>query len=79
VPGIVSGALLVAITALGEFVSSVLLYTYSSRPVSVEILAQLRNFNFGAAASYCVLVLVLILLLVGVSGKMSERAGLPGT
>ncbi len=78
-PGVVSGALLVAITALGEFVSSVLLYTYSSRPVSVEIFAQLRNFNIGAASSYCVFLLVLILLLVGVSGKMSERAGLPGT
>lgn len=78
-PGIVSGALLVAITALGEFVSSVLLYTYSSRPVSVEILAQLRNFNIGAAAAYCVLLLGVILLIVGVSGRMSERAGLPGT
>ncbi len=77
-PGIVSGALLVAITALGEFVSSVLLYTYSSRPVSVEILAQLRNFNFGAAAAYCVLLLGMILLIAGISGRMGERADLPG-
>lgn len=78
-PGILAGALLVAITALGEFVSSILLYTYSSRPVSVEILSQLRNFNFGAASAYCVLLLTLILALVGVSGRLSERADLPGT
>jgi iron(III) transport system permease protein len=77
-PGILAGVLLVAITALGEFVSSILLYTYSSRPVSVEVLAQLRNFNFGAAAAYCVLLLVLILTLVGVSGRLGERADFPG-
>jgi iron(III) transport system permease protein len=76
-PGIIVGALLVVITALGEFVSSVLLYTYASRPVSVEILAQLRNFNFGAAAAYCVLLLGVILLFVTVFGKISDRTGFP--
>jgi iron(III) transport system permease protein len=78
-PGVLAGTLLVAITAVGEFVSSILLYTYSSRPVSVEILAQLRNFNFGAAAAYSVLLLAVILTLVGASGRLSERADLPGT
>jgi iron(III) transport system permease protein len=76
-PGITVGALFVVITALGEFVSSILLYTYASRPVSVEILAQLRNFNFGAAAAYCVLLLGVILLFVSVSGKISDRTGFP--
>jgi iron(III) transport system permease protein len=61
-PGILSGALLVMITALGEFVSSILLYTYSSRPISVEILAQMRAYNFGAAAAYS----IILLLIVGV-------------
>jgi iron(III) transport system permease protein len=60
-PGIISGALLVMITALGEFVSSILLYSYSSRPISVEILAHMRMYNFGAAAAYSVFLLVLIM------------------
>lgn len=75
-PGIISGALLVMITALGEFVSSILLYSYSNRPISVEILAQMRTYNFGAAAAYSVLLLVLILGLIFVSeliGKMGTR------
>ncbi|MEW6510591.1 MAG: iron ABC transporter permease [Bacteroidota bacterium] len=64
VPGIVAGGVLVTIAALGEFVSSILLYTYASRPVSVEILAQLRLFNVGAAAAYSVVLMVLILLVL---------------
>lgn len=71
-PGIVSGGLLVMITALGEFVSSILLYTYSNRPISVEILAQMRMYNFGAAAAYSVLLLVLILSLTVVAQKLSK-------
>ncbi len=66
-PGIISGALLVMITALGEFVSSILLYSYSNRPISVEILAQMRAYNFGGAAAYSVLLLVLILIVVFLS------------
>jgi iron(III) transport system permease protein len=72
-PGIVSGALLTVISALGEFVSSILLYTYSSRPISVEILSQLRTFNFGAAAAYCVILLVLIMAIVSVSNRVMRR------
>jgi len=72
-PGIVSGCLLVTIAALGEFVSSILLYTYSSRPVSIEILSQLRGYNFGAAAAYCVLLLIVIFLLTLLSNRMSRQ------
>ncbi len=78
-PGIVSGALLTVISALGEFVSSVLLYTYSSRPISVEILSQLRTFNFGAAAAYCVILLVLILAIVSLSNYLVNRGFSGGT
>jgi iron(III) transport system permease protein len=76
-PGIVSGCLLVAISALGEFVSSILLYSYSSRPISMEILSQLRGYNFGAAAAYSVFLLAVILLLAFVSNRLS-RGGLGG-
>lgn len=70
-PGIVSGSLLLLIACLGEFVSSVLLYAYTSRPVSVEILAQLRAYNFGGAAAYSVFLLVLIMVLVYAAERLS--------
>ena len=69
-PGLVSGGVLVLIGSLGEFVSSILLYTYDSRPVSVEILAQLRQFNIGAAAAYSVVLMLIILVLVRLSGGL---------
>ena len=72
-PGIVSGCLLVVITALGEFVSSIMLYTYSSRPISVEILSQLRGYNFGSAAAYSVFLLVLIFALTMLSSRLTGR------
>ncbi|MBX2990009.1 MAG: iron ABC transporter permease [Bacteroidetes bacterium] len=72
-PGIVAGALLVIITAIGEFVSSVLLYTYSNRPISVEILAQMRTYNFGAAAAYSVFLLILVMVLSVLAGLVGRE------
>jgi len=59
-PGILAGTLLTLVTALGEFVSSILLYVFDNRPISVEILSQLRLYDFGAAAAYSVFLMVLI-------------------
>lgn len=61
-PGVVAGTLLTFVTALGEFVSSILLYVYGNRPISVEILAQLRLYEFGQAAAYSVFLIALIAL-----------------
>jgi iron(III) transport system permease protein len=61
-PGLLAGTLLTLVTALGEFVSSILLYIYDNRPISIEILAQLRSYNFGGAAAYSVLLMGLIAL-----------------
>ncbi len=72
-PGIVSGGLLVMIAALGEFVSSILLYTYANRPISVEILAQMRMYNFGAAAAYSVLLLILVLALTAAAQRWTTN------
>ena len=60
-PGLVAGAMLAAVTAVGEFVASVVLYTHANRPISIEILAQLRALAFGTAAAYSVLLIVLVL------------------
>ncbi|HUI63731.1 MAG TPA: ABC transporter permease subunit, partial [Bacteroidota bacterium] len=72
-PGIVAGGLLVVIGALGEFVASLLLYSYSSRPISVEILAQLRQFNIGLASAYSVILMGIILFAVRLARFVSRE------
>ncbi|HXG72393.1 MAG TPA: iron ABC transporter permease [Gemmatimonadaceae bacterium] len=72
-PGLVAGALLAAVTAVGEFVASVVLYTHANRPISLEILAQLRALAFGTAASYSVLLIVLVLLMTLAARSFEER------
>jgi len=69
IPSIVSGTLLVFINSAGEFVSSILLYSYSTKPLSVEILSQLRLFNIGGAAVYSTLLMILVLAVVGASNR----------
>lgn len=71
-PGLVAGAMLAAVTAVGEFVASVVLYTHANRPISVEILAQLRGFAFGTAAAYSLLLIVLVLLIT-LAARWGER------
>lgn len=62
-PGLVAGTMLAAVAAVGEFVASVVLYTHSNRPISVEILAQVRALSFGTGAAYSVLLILLVLLI----------------
>ncbi len=68
-PGILAGSLLVLVSALGEFPSSILLYTHANRPISIEILSQLRGYNFGSAGAYSVGLLALVLLFSIISGR----------
>jgi iron(III) transport system permease protein len=77
IPGLAAGALLAFVTALGEFVASILLYTHRTRPISMAILTQLRAFDFGGAAAYAVFLIVLmaIVFLLGYR-KVSEGPGL---
>ncbi len=70
-PGLVAGAMLAAVTAVGEFVASIVLFTHANRPISVEILAQLRNFAFGTAAAYSVL-LILLVLAIAIGTRWAE-------
>jgi len=72
-PGILAGTLLTFVAALGEFVSSIMLYIYSNRPISVEILAQLRLYDFGSAAAYSVFLMILIGLSTLVVRVMGNR------
>lgn len=77
-PGLVAGALLAAVTAIGEFVASVVLYTHANRPISIEILAQLRSFSFGTAAAYSVLLIGMVLVITMVARWLEGRTAFEG-
>jgi iron(III) transport system permease protein len=62
-PGLGAGTMLAGVAAVGEFVASVVLYTHASRPISVEILSQVRNTAFGTAVAYSVLLILLVLVI----------------
>ena len=73
-PGLIAGTMLAGVAAVGEFVASVVLYTHASRPISVEILSQIRNTAFGTAAAYSVL-LILLVLVITVGARWLEGRG----
>ena len=47
--------MLAFLAALGDFVLSIVLYTYETRPIAIEILSNLRLQETGVAAAYGVL------------------------
>jgi iron(III) transport system permease protein len=69
-PAILAGASLAFVTAFGDFVTSIMLYTYDTRPISLEILSSLRQSDVGVAAAYGV---VLMLVSAGVFALGAER------
>lgn len=74
-PGLAAGALLAFVTALGEFVASILLYTHRTRPISIEILSQLRAYDFGGAAAYAVLLIALMALAFTLGQNRNQTSG----
>src|SRR4029079_13161168 len=76
-PGLIAGALLAAVTAVGEFVASVVLYTHANRPISPQILAHARRFGFGTAGSYSVLLILLVLGITLTARSLEERIACP--
>ncbi|AOH53278.1 iron ABC transporter permease [Peribacillus muralis] len=68
-PGVLAGTLLAFIESVGEFPTSVLLYTISNRPISIEIMNQLRMFNMGQAAAYGMVQITLIVIVLFISNR----------
>lgn len=58
-PALLAGASIAFITALGDFVTSIVLYSYDTRPISIEMLSSLRLQETGVAAVYGVLLMIL--------------------
>lgn len=73
-PALLAGASLAFVTAFGDFVTSVMLYTYDTRPISMEILSSLRQSDVGVAAAYGV-VLMAVSAAVFVLGTERGSAG----
>ncbi len=57
-PALLAGGALAFATAVGDFVTSIVLYTFETRPISIEILAALRDFDIGVAAVYGVILML---------------------
>lgn len=77
-PGVIGGSLLAFVTALGEFVASVLLWVPSNQPISMAIFGEYREYNLEAAAAYGVVLIVVIggifvltRLALGIRGQVS--------
>ena len=68
-PALAAGATLAFVTALGDFVTSIILYTYDTRPLSLEILASLRQGDVGVAAAYGVFLMLLSGLVFALGGE----------
>jgi iron(III) transport system permease protein len=73
-PAIAAGAALAFATALGDFVTSVLLYTYRTRPISMEILGSLRQADVGVAAAYG----VALMLVSALAFRLGAERGTAG-
>ncbi|OPZ20103.1 MAG: Molybdenum transport system permease protein ModB [candidate division BRC1 bacterium ADurb.BinA364] len=73
-PGLLAGTLLAFVTALGEFVSSILLYVSETMPISVRIYDLLRQ-GYEKAAAYSVLLMLLIAAALVFSAKALKTGG----
>jgi iron(III) transport system permease protein len=74
--GILAGTMLAFVEGIGEFVASILLFTPSTTPISVEIFQRMYAFEFGTACAYGVLQIVLILIVLFISSKLNgDKAG----
>ncbi len=72
-PGVVAGALLATVMSLGEFVSSILIYLPSNRPISLAIFNEIRLFNLGTASAYGVFLTFLIFFVTFFSSRSGQR------
>jgi iron(III) transport system permease protein len=68
-PALAAGASLAFIGALGDFVVSIVLYTYRNRPISIEIMSALRVNEIGVAAAFGVVLMVVSAVVLGIGAR----------
>jgi iron(III) transport system permease protein len=73
-PALAAGATLAFVTSLGDFVTSIMLYTYDTRPISLEILGSLRQGDMGVAAAYGVLLMMASAVVFALGARGEARS-----
>src|SRR3989449_6351335 len=68
-PALAAGASLAVVAALRGFVTSILLYTYDKRPISIQIMSSPRLSELGVAAAFGVILMVVSGLVLGVGAR----------
>jgi iron(III) transport system permease protein len=68
-PALLAGGSLAFVAALGDFVTSIVLYTYSTRPISIEILSSLRLSEMGVAAAFGVVLMIVSAGVLALGGR----------
>jgi len=71
-PALMAGASLAFVTAFGDFVTSIMLYTYNTRPISLEILSSLRQSDVGVAAAYGVVLMAVSALVFAIGAEQGS-------
>jgi iron(III) transport system permease protein len=74
-PALAAGGGLAFVTALGDFVTSILLYTFETRPISIEILSSLRLGEVGVAAAFGVVLMAVSAVALSVSARLGAGRG----
>lgn len=74
-PALAEGSLLVFINSFGEFVATVLLYSYATKTLPIEVYAQLRLFNNGMAATYGVVLFGIVLGVIALTRRVVRSTG----
>lgn len=68
-PALAAGGSLAFVTALGDFVASIVLYTYDNRPISIEIMSSLRLSELGVAAAFGVILMLASAAVLGLGAR----------
>ena len=68
-PGLAAGMSLAFVAALGDIVASIVLYTYETRPIAIEILSSLRLSETGVAAAFGVVLMLVSAAVLGVGAR----------
>jgi len=71
-PALAAGGALAFVTALGDFVASILLYTFETRPIAIEILSSLRTNDLGVAAAFGVVLMIVSAAALGVGARVGR-------
>lgn len=72
-PALVGGGLLAFVTALGEFIASVILFTPINKPISMAIFGEFHAGAYGLCSAYGVFLILLIAMVMILGGRSTRR------